>query len=230
MPKDEILNYWFQLSNHPVEWTSTPTLPVQTAQKVENSTNWQIEQNFEYSGWKEELIWDTDAILNDLRENHVKIEKNAEVEWYKWKKVHIDLPAVWNFEWFKFDYFVSNDFVYKKDFEAKSELKKKSYSMNDVSKLLQAMNEYMTELWGKNDGNIDYETELKYWEFEKYRCTAWDCLKAITWLKYWYWLSDKDVAWIMDSRAVWDCGIVGCCRFNRYNNDNFAKLFLRLSD
>ena len=167
MPKDESLNYWFQLSNHPVEWTSTPTLPVQTVQKVENSTNWQIEQNFEYSGWKEELIWDTDAILNDLRENHVKIEKNAEVEWYKWKKVHIDLPAVWNFEWFKFDYFVSNDFVYKKDFEAKSELKKKSYSMNDVSKLLQAMNEYMTELWGKNDGNIDYETELKYWEFRR---------------------------------------------------------------
>jgi len=178
----------------------------------------------------EKLKGDTNAILKDLKENHVKIEKNAEVEWYKWKEVHFSLPAVWNFEWFKFDYFVSNDLIDKKDFEAKSELKKKLYSMNDVSKLLQAMNEYMTELWGENDGNIDYEAELKYWETEKYRCAAWDCLKAITWLDYVYWLSDKDVEWRMNSRVGWDCDDDDCY-FSRISYDYYsANLFLRLSD
>ena len=39
----------------------------------------------------------------------------------------------------------------KYDFERKSQLEKRSYSINDVSKLLQAMNKYMVELQGDND-------------------------------------------------------------------------------
>jgi hypothetical protein len=44
--------------------------------------------------------------------------------------------------------------------------------MSDVSKLLQAMNRYIAEHKGTNDGEMDYENELKYWETEKYRCNA----------------------------------------------------------
>jgi len=177
-----------------------------------------------------DLKWNTNIILNDLKENHVKVEENAEMMWCKWKKVHIDLPAVWDFEWFKFDYFISDEAVYKRDFEKKSELEEKSYSMSDISKLLQAMNRYMIELKGKNDWDMDYEKELKYWETEKYRCDTWDCLKAITWLDYWYWLSDKDVAWKQGSRAIWVCDR-DYCSFLRFDFGNYrANLFLRLSD
>lgn len=174
---------------------------------------------------KESLRGNTDAILRDLTENHVKIEPNVNYMWYEWKKVYIDLPKVGNFPWFKFEYFVSNDKVYKKDFEKKSNLEKKSYSMSDVSKLLQAMNKYMIELDGKNDGDMDYENELKYGEINTYRCNAWDCLKAITWLYDWYWLKDKNEDGIKNSSAFW-----GCCFFRYAGDGSRANLFLRLSD
>ena len=203
---------------------------------AENSYNeaqvahrWKVEDEEKSSDWKESLRWDTDAILRDLKENHVKIEENAKMMWYKWRKVHIELPAVWNFEWFKFNYFVSNDYVTKWNFEKKSELEEKSYSMSDVSKLLQAMNKYMIELGGKNDGDMDYENKLKFWETETYRCEAWDCLKAITWLDVWYWMKDKDVAGRQNSRANWGCRDYDC-GFSRTAYDDFANLFLRLSD
>ena len=150
--------------------------------------------------------------------------------WYEWKKVYIDLPKVGNFPWFKFEYFVSNDRVYKKDFEKKSNLEKKSYSMSDGSKLLQAMNKYMIELGGKNDGDMDYENELKYWKTNTYRCNAWDCLKAITWLNDLYWLKDKNVDGIKNSRVRWRCRGNNSHFSRDCSGDGSANLFLRLSD
>ena len=151
--------------------------------------------------------------------------------WYEWKKVHINLPAVWNFKWFNCDYFVSNYEVSKSSFEKKSELEKKSYSMKDVSKLLQAINEYMSELQGKNDWNMDYENELKCWDAKRNRCNAGDCLKAITWLNIWYWLSDKeDVAWGRYQRTKLNCLHDFCYFYRSFSNSNYAKLLLKLSD
>ena len=182
---------------------------------------------------KEKLKWDTDAILDDLRKNYVKIEENVRMLWYEWKKVHINLPAVWNFEWFKFEYFVSYDEVEKYDFESKPQLEKKSYSMNDVSKLLQAMNKYMDVYGIKTDWNMDYENELKCWETDRWRCKAWSCLKAITWLDYMCWLKDKDTGRRDRLRALWLCSKdydYDICCFDRDNGVNFdARLFLKLS-
>ena len=50
------------------------------------------------------------------------------------------------------------------DFER--EYEEYSYSMSDVSKLLHAMNEYMTELKGKHDKKINYEERMKEWEYK----------------------------------------------------------------
>ena len=176
------------------------------------------------------IKWNTAAILNDLKENYVITEENAEMMWYWWKKVHINLPAVWNFEWFKFDYFVSYNPVLRDTFESDSELEKKSYSMNEISKLLQAMNKYMIELLGANDGDMDYEDELKYWETDNYRCKAWNCLKAITWLNKLYWLKDKRVDWRENPRAIWACIYDNCFFARGSNDDSHANLFLRLPD
>ena len=172
-------------------------------------------------------------ILNDLKENHIKIEEDVEMMGYKWKVVHIDLPAMWNFEWFKFDYFVSNKSVDKENFESKSELKEKSYSMSDISTLLQAMNRYMVECWWWKyctDKYDDYKKELNFVESNRDSCYAWYYLTLITWLDSWHWLSDT-VAWKKDLRAVWQCHD-NICAFDREDGDEFIEhnLFLKLSN
>ena len=181
----------------------------------------------------EKLKWDTDAILNDLKENYVMIEEDAEMMWYKWKKVHIDLPAIWNFEWFKFDYFVSENsyswLVGKKDFWQKPRLKKKLYSIKEISKLLHAMNKYMIELKWINDGDMDYENKLKYWEAGVEKCNAWDCLKTITWLDDHYWLVDKYVQRLTSPHIRLACRDDTFC-FDRYGGDVVSRLLLKLSD
>ena len=172
----------------------------------------------------------TEAAIKDLKAKNVKIEENTEMMGYKWKKVHINLPAVWNFKWFKFECFVSDEAVTKSAFESNPELEKKSYSMSDISKLLEAINKYMTELWIKNDGKMDYENKLKHSEFSKFRCNAWDCLKSITWLHSRYWLSDKNVLWKNGSQASLFC-LNNICRIDHVTINQYdANLFLKLSD
>ena len=179
--------------------------------------------------WLESLRWKKDEILNALRTNEKYVKKErAEVMWHEWEKVHINLPEVWKFKWFKFEYFVSDGEVTRKDFEANPELRKRSYSMKDVWELLKAMNEFMAALGCETDWDMNYENELKYWETVTYGCYAWDCLKDITWLNSLYWLSDKNVAWRTGSRARWSC--IADCTFYRYSDDYYsANLFLRLS-
>lgn len=166
------------------------------------------------------MYWNKDAILNALKwnEKYVRTEYDVEMMWYEWKKVHIVLPAVWNFKGYEFDYFVSEDFVAQKDFENNPELGKKSYSMNDISKLLEAVNKFMAELGCETDWDgYKYENELKLWETGTDRCKVWNCLKFITWLESLYWLKDNAVF----------CAIGGCYFDSWKSDDITANLFLR---
>mgnify|MGYP007013871630 CR=1 FL=1 len=197
--------------------------------KVQGAINLQLGQNFEGRGWEKNLDWDTDAILNDLKENHVKIE-DTEMMWYKWKKVHIELPSYRNFEWFNSDYFVSDGLVKKGDLDRPicDEFVTKSCSMSDISKLLQAMNRYMAEHGVDNDWDMDYEKEL--WEGNRPTCNAWEYLKSIIWLKDWFWLKDGNVAWKIGSRAKL-ASYGDYFGFSRSDVDgNIAHLLLKLSD
>ena len=176
------------------------------------------------------LMWNTNAILNDLKENHIKIEEDKEMMWYKWKIIHIDLPKVWNFKWFRFGYFVSNITITKEEFERDPLIEKQSYSMKDVSELLQAMNEYMKELQGDNDWDMNYENGLRRRETNTIGCMMWYCLRYITCLNTWYWLKDKELSWIKGSRAIRACANGNCCFSLGDRSDNYANLFLKLSD
>ena len=216
-------------AQHQASWsTAQTTAPASDP----NATNTDPAQaNPDAQETKDDLHGNKEAILKDLKENHVKIEENQEMLWYGWKKVYIELPAVWNFKWFKFEYFVSNDYITKADFEKNTDFENKSYSAKDVSDLLTAMNQYMKEMWVNTDGdNADYSANgslIGYsWGF---KCEAWNCLKNITWLNDYYWFRDKDVAWKQGSRARWICGYDDCY-FNRDRNDGSnANLFLGLS-
>ena len=84
-------------------------------------------QTWESWKLKEELIWKEDLLINELKEHCTKIEtwkvlikkkwkfivKEAKTEedilsWLQWKIVHFQIPAVWNFNWFSFDFLFQN--------------------------------------------------------------------------------------------------------------------------
>ena len=201
----------------------------ETYKEAQIDYRWEVGEEIEVKDINEKLYWNKEKILENLKEKCVKVEENVEYMWHKWKKVHIDLPEIeWKFGWFKFEYFVSNESVLKRDFESNPELEKKSYSMGDVWGLLLAMNKYMQAMWVETDWDMDYENDLKIWKIDNYRCDAWDCLKQITWLDF-YWLRGKNVDSKKNSRSAWNCNF-DYCDFIRSDNDNYsANLFLRLS-
>lgn len=184
---------------------------------------------------KKELIWSKDLVIQDLKENYVKIEENQKMLWYKWKKVFIDIPAVWKFKWFKFNCFVSYDRINIKDFESNPDFEKFSYSRKDISKALNSMNDYNELYELAIDKYTDYENDLQLDKSSRmgliFICTAWDLLKGLLWLDYWYWLKNVDydrIYW--NVRAVWICFGHHCSFHYHGDDDNCANLLLKLSD
>ena len=203
------------------------------AQEVYNNSrqiynNAQINYMWKVVDLKEELFWDKIAILYFLKKN-VKVEENIKMMWFKWKKVHINLPAVWKFKWFQFEYFVSNCSVNRDDFKKNPQLKKKSYTMQDVWGLLRAMNKYMQSMGVKTDWDMNYEKDLESRKTHNYRCYAWDYLiyiSGLDWKKYW--IKNKIITRRGTLYAVWDCDY--WCRFDIPETDYNCYLLLRLSD
>lgn len=169
-----------------------------------------------------ELFWNRIAILDDLAKNHVKVEEDVEMMWYKWKRFHIDLPAVGDFKWFKFDWFVSDNMFKYEDFMNNQEIRKKLYPKKVVYKILRAMNKYMETMGVKTDWDVDYKREMRY---NYYDCIAWDDRIYFTGLDYLYWLID-DKFKSFPVVCVWDCDD----ECSIYTGGDSAKLLLKLSD
>ena len=85
--------------------------------------------------------------------------------WYRRRMVYINLPEVkWKFEWFKFEYFVSYDYVDYRDFKRRPSLKKKSYLMKDVWELIWAISRYMQAM------GVEMPKEMLYEEGRLLNC------------------------------------------------------------
>ena len=171
------------------------------------------------------LFWDEELILKYLKKYCVKVEENANMMWYTWRKIYIKLPAIWNFKWFNFDCFASYKAIYKKDFENNPEFKNKSFLEEEIQKLLQAMNEYMREFW------VEMGEVIKSWETERTTCDAWEDLKKITGLTGLFWLKDKCLIWKKSLYSCWNCypadvHIHGFCCFEK-NSTNSLQLLLK---
>ena len=174
----------------------------------------------------ETLFWNPEAVLNDLKEHHVKNEENAEMMWHKWKKVHINLPAVGNFEWFKFDFFISKDSLSKEDFENNPEFQNKSFSMNEICNLLYAMNNYLYELWIPYDGDdIDYYDLLRIGD--PWNLFARDYFNEISGLFHPY-EYDNIMYWLRDKNG--ESGIWLDCDFNFNDFRWHCNLLLKIND
>ncbi len=96
---------------------------------------------------KMNLFWNSSAVLKDMKRNYVDIEKDKEMLGRKWRVVHINFPAVWDFKWFKTDFFVSKDSITAKEFESDPKYEKFSRSFQDSKEILEAIAGYMREYW-----------------------------------------------------------------------------------
>ena len=159
----------------------------------------------------EKIYWDEDAIMEDLKENFVtikdatkKINTWEKMEDIEWKEVHFELPAVWNFKWFKFDYFVSNNTTNAKVLKKNPKLERQLYSMKEIWNLLTALRNYMKECDVLLDWHsyINYAEEMKYWKTRDWKNEAWSCLNAILWLQHAYWLKNKILVWQENWRTI----------------------------
>lgn len=109
------------------------------------------------------IYWRENAIIRNLISNkYVEILDGKEMLWYNWKIVHITLPKVGEFKWFKFDYFISDEEVDFKTFNENPQVKDLSHSREDIVNLLEAINDYMREhgvIIDKNENkSLHYES------------------------------------------------------------------------
>lgn len=191
---------------------------------------------------KDELYWDKDKILEEMREKYVNIE-DAEIEWYKWKKITIMLPKVKWFEWEELfgwkicEFFVSDEEITKKKFENSPGVVENSWSKKNVWDLLWDFRKYMKVRGVQIDADIDdYEDDLRAYATEIFKCEAWKYLKDIIEKK-----AGKKVledCWLRDEVHrgnnlrdffVWKCKKDLCCWAVARDNDCVARLFQRLS-
>ena len=98
-------------------------------------------------------IW----VLDEIEDKGYIKSENAEYFGYKGKCVTINLPAILNFQWFKYKYFVSDNFVDSEEFELKHpEYIDKSNSWDDIVNILTAIRKYLSARWVYIDKNMEY--------------------------------------------------------------------------
>lgn len=174
---------------------------------------------------KEKLKWKKEKILENLKKNNIKVTKNVESMWYKWKVINIHLPAIGSFKWFTTSFFISDEKVNYLELEKHQNRRKLTKDINYIAKLLKALQDYMKEKWVNMDKGIDFKEDLKTREsydrkiYEK--CKTWDCLKEITGLDDAYWIADwaKKIAFLCEN---WYCTLS-----NSYQKSAECKLLLR---
>ena len=109
-----------------------------------------------------------------------------------------------NFEWLEINMFSSRGRRYKKEIDEEKEIEPFLYSINDIARILDKINEYLKEYW-LNDENINYSKDLKEWRWssEKKISRASMVLDRLLSSIFGYniRLKDKNVWWKLGSRA-----------------------------
>lgn len=106
----------------------------------------QIKHRWDIEYWeiKKNLIWNFVGVMEDLNNNHRTIKENSEYMWLKWKELHLTLPAVWKFKWYKFDCFIS-DSKFRFDEMNHYNWKYNFYDIDELCKLWDALKAYLEE-------------------------------------------------------------------------------------
>lgn len=214
---------WEKIEEEAIEWESETLFKWGEKTEVEKKI-----QNTEEI--PDEIMWDEDKIIAYIKNRFIDIEENINYMWFNWKKIHLNLPVIWDFEWFKFNAFVSSSSMSKADFDLNQNLEEKSYSKDEICGLLSAINKFMATCGVCTDGDMNYKNQLKYRKTGINKCKAWDCLKNMLDLSRTYFLNGKNVSWRRkSSRAIRHC-LSDRCYINRYNWDKNCAYLLLKSD
>ena len=153
-----------------------------------------------------ELFWKEEAILNDLKKNHVKIEE-VELFWRICEIVHIDLPPVNDFQWLKMDVLLIRGWI--ESLQQSVWLDNIDNNASDkISQFLNCVSDYMKSYWidlWKNTNfeyvedsiNSQHNDILKYisrfvpWEMYTFLLNWWKVLQVADW-EWNYCIKDLD--------------------------------------
>ena len=155
-------------------------------------------EKIEKEYWKVEapnraLNGDKAEVLYEIEDKGYIKSENAEYFGYKGKCVTINLPAIGNFQWFKYKYFVSDDWVDSEEFELKHpEYIDKSNSLDDMVNILTAIRRYLSARWVYIDKNMEYERK-----FSSYT-EAWTILKNVKASCLGNWNTEENRFWLKD--------------------------------
>ena len=156
----------------------------------------EILENWEQITWKwlntknEDLTETLDEqrfrkyVLNNLIEKYMRVEYGVERFWYQWKILRINLPAAWDFWWYKFECFISDKTIEESSYDKKYE--NYSYSHDEIKNFNEEIWKYMKSLWIKRYWYHDFP-DIFYNLVRKYK--LFDARSA-------FWL--KDNVWYLD--------------------------------
>jgi hypothetical protein len=165
-------------------------LPIEDQKKLLKTMSNEGEVWKKYWEPNPELVWDYDNVVRDIEINYIHWSKDEEeLFWLRWWRKSLELPAVWNFEWFKMETFHAWRTYLWNDSDYDSML----YSMDDIWYILQKINEYLNEYWVWDDvvSATKYSDMLKSWKNKNWRdyvrCSPARILTKVlycpTWLK-----------------------------------------------
>lgn len=111
-----------------------------------------------------ELFWNEEAILEDLKKNHVDV-KDVKAFWYDSKLITIDLPAIWeDFQWKKVCIIIPN--ISEEQCE-NDKLQWCLLSLEDLSDILSWILSYMKSYWVEIDWNFSFEYSEDFKDFHE---------------------------------------------------------------
>jgi hypothetical protein len=132
----------------------------------------------------EQLRWNPYNVVVDLKKNYLKVEENVEMYGYKWKIVHIELPSVGWFKWYKFDYFISDEDVYL-DIYNSIMWNMRNHTKLSFASFLNNLNDYMQQFdikldyarWKSRYQGYAYDMDYRY--THKNSCEIWDYVRIL---------------------------------------------------
>lgn len=135
----------------------------------------------------ESLFWNEKAILEDIKKNYLTVTWDATYDamWFfdkvksiGWRVVKLDLPAVWDFKWFKIELFISRYVSYTSSIVGNDKTREKLCSREKLEDILRAINGYMRAYWVVLDENVDFN-----WDLENVPCKTWEYVEDL--LRVW---------------------------------------------
>ena len=135
----------------------------------------------------ESVFWNADNLIEYIEKNFIKIEENKEYLWYKWKILSIKLPMIWNFNWYTFKCFISDDSYSSEEVNKNPKIEKECFQKKEMDELSKSIKTYISECWFKKNRLYIYDIWNHMWAY---------------WLKDYNKENSKRSRWLRDNWSI----------------------------